>query len=360
MKRSEIKAIGLLSGGLDSTLALTLMHRLGYQVVVYHYANGLHPAIHVPGGPAKPGISRTAERLGVPVRVIDNSREVLQVVKHPDHGFGKNTNPCIDCRILMFRMTKARMKEEGASFIFDGEVVGQRPMSQRRQAMAMIDQAADVVGYVVRPLCGKLLPPTVPEQEGLISREDLLDISGRGRLRQMALAKEWNIGEYESPAGGCLLTDPGFSMRVRDELRFADPDVHEVQLLKAGRHFRLSERSKAILGRNAADCELLLALLAPDDLVIEARDMPGPVATIRGEVTPEAVRQAAGLVLRYAKAEAGQEYPVIVRRQDGTPVEELSLAPLSEEQAAHYLIALEGGCGGYLQTKGKQGRKFQR
>lgn len=352
MQPKDIAAIGLISAGLDSTLALVHMHRLGYRVVAFHFDNGFHSAIHT--GRGKPLALATAEQLGVAVRVVDNSRELLQVVKHPEHGYGSNLNPCIDCRILMFRMTFARMAAEGARFIFTGEVVGQRPMSQRRQAMQLIDRAAGVEGHIVRPLCGKLLPPTLAETEGLIRREDLLDLSGRSRKRQLALAAEWGIESYESPAGGCLLTDPGFAFRMRDELRFGDPDVAEIQLLKVGRHFRLSQHSKAVLGRNADDCRRLRSMLGPGDLVIEARDMPGPLATLRGEATPEAVRRTAALVLRYAKAAPDAEHAVTVARCDGSPVELLRLRPAGEAEAQRAMVSIEGGCGGFTEpVKGK-------
>ena len=343
VNRSDITAIGLLSAGLDSTLALVHMHRLGFRVVVFHFANGMNSVIHT--GAAKPLALATADSLGVPVRVIDNSREVLEVVKHPGHGYGSNVNPCIDCRILMFRMTFARLKAEGARFIFTGEVVGQRPMSQRRQVMELIDREAGVAGYIVRPLCGKLLPPTIPETEGLFSRDDLFGMSGRSRKPQIALAREWDIKTYESPAGGCLLTDPGFAVRMRDALRFGPLDVHEVQILKVGRHFRLTEKSKAVLGRNAEDCEVLSSLLGPGDVRLEARDGPGPLATLRGEVTAEALRRTAALVLRYAKADPVAEQGVTVTR--GGTVETITVAPATEAESQRALIAAEGACGGY-------------
>ena len=343
--RRDIIAVGLLSAGLDSTLALVHMHRLGFRVKVYHFANGFHAALHT--GEGKRLALATADSLGVPVTVIDNSRELLQVVKHPEHGYGSNMNPCIDCRILMFRMAAERMKADGGRFLFTGEVVGQRPMSQRRQAMELIDRASGVEGLVVRPLCGRLLAPTRAEAEGLISRDDLLALNGRSRKPQMALARAWGITDYESPAGGCLLTDPGFALRMRDALRFGDPDVREVQLLKVGRHFRLSERSKAILGRNADDCNQLDALLAPGDLRIEARDMPGPLATIRGEGTAETIRRTAALVLRYAKADPSGEHAVRVSRGKGAGAAIVSVRPAAEDEARHALISAEGGCGGF-------------
>jgi len=351
INRRLIKAIGLLSGGLDSTLALVHMHRLGFQVIACHFANGFQAAIHAVK--AKPLAIATANRLRVPLKVIDNSRELLQIVKHPARGYGSNMNPCIDCRIMAFRLAFDLMKAEGARFFFTGEVVGQRPMSQRRPVMIDIARAVGVEGYVLRPLSGKLLPPTIPEREGLISRDELLDISGRSRKRQMELARQWGIDSYDSPAGGCALTDPGFSVRLRDELMFADPDVREVQILKVGRHFRLSPQAKAVLGRDADDCQALASLLRPEEPIIEARDMPGPLATIRGDATPDAIRRTAALVLRYAKADPAREHVVAVRRA-GQTVEEISVRPAPEAEATTLLVAAEGGCGGYAdKVKGK-------
>ncbi len=348
MDRKDIRIIGLLSGGLDSALSLAWMHRLGYDMVVYHFDNGFHAA-PAPGETA-PLALQTAERLGVPIRFVDNSREMIRVVMHPEHGYGSHVNPCIDCRILMFRMTRQLMAEERARFVFTGEVVGQRPMSQRRQIMNLIDRESGMEGLVVRPLCGHLMPETLAEREGWIRRDELLDIQGRGRKRQIALAAELGIGRYEMPAGGCLLTDAGFETRLRDLLRFGEPTRQEIQLLKLGRHFRIDPGHKAVLGRDAADCAALEAILGPDDLRLEARDMPGPLATLRGEASPEAVRQTAQLVLRYAKADPQREHVVTVRRGVGTAgatVEQVSVRPMDEERSRFMLVAVEGRCGGY-------------
>ncbi len=349
MNSGDVHALGVLSGGLDSSLALVHMHRLGYRITACHFANGFHAALHAVEPRAT--LVATAERLDVPIETVDNAREMLEVVKHPEHGYGSHVNPCIDCRILILRMAAERMRRLGARFLFTGEVVGQRPMSQRRPVMEQIERAAGVEGLVVRPLCGRLLPPTEPERSGLLQRDQLLALSGRSRKPQMALAAEYGMDRYESPAGGCLLTDPGFAVRLRDALRFGDPDVREVQLLKVGRHFRLSERSKAILGRNKDDCEQLRSLLGPDEVAIEPRDMPGPLATIRGEATPEAVRATAALVLRYTRADPHTEHAVAVARADGTGGEEITVRPAEEEEARRQLVAFEGGGGGFMQGR---------
>lgn len=356
MARSDIRALGLISAGLDSTLALHHMHRLGLQVVALHFVNGFHSSIHT--GRGRPGALKLAEELGIPIRVIDNAADVLQLVKQPDHGYGSNVNPCIDCRITMFRIARERLADEDARFLFTGEVVGQRPMSQRREAMELIDREAGVEGLVVRPLCGKHLPETLAEREGWIDRDELLDISGRGRRAQMELAAEWGITDYESPAGGCLLTDPGFAVRVRDELRFGDPDIREVQLLKVGRHFRLFPESKAILGRNADDCQTLVDLLGPGDLRIEARDVTGPVATVRGKADEESVLRTAALVLRYAGADDDRPQAVQVTTVGSSDeVKTVTVRPATEREAKLFLVAVEGGCGGYVEHKPKPAPK---
>jgi predicted subunit of tRNA(5-methylaminomethyl-2-thiouridylate) methyltransferase len=347
MDRKDIRTIGLLSGGLDSALSLAWMHRLGFDIVVCHFENGFHA---VPAaGEGQPLALQTAERLGVPIRHVDISREMIQVVMHPEHGYGSHVNPCIDCRILMFRTARRLMAEERASFIFTGEVVGQRPMSQRRQIMNLIDRESGMEGLVVRPLCGRLMAETAAEREGWIGRDELLDIQGRGRKRQMALAEELGIGKYEMPAGGCLLTDGGFEVRLRDLLRFGEPTVQEVGLLKLGRHFRIGPRAKAILGRDAADCEALEARLGADDLRLDPRDIPGPLGTIRGEASPEAVREVASLVLRYAKAPPDDEHVVTVRWGGNATaaVEHVSVRPMDEDRSRFLLVAAEGNCGGY-------------
>lgn len=342
--RSEVAAVGLISGGLDSALALAHMHRLGFSVRAYHFANGFHATLHTGEGGST--ALAAAAQLGIRVDVVDNSEHLLEVVKQPAHGYGANVNPCIDCRILMFRMATERMRSDGGDFLFTGEVVGQRPMSQRRQAMDLIDREAGVEGLVVRPLCGRNLPPTDIERRGLISREDLLDFSGRSRKPQIELARAYGITEYDSPAGGCLLTDPGYAIRLRDVLQFEAPDIREIQMLKLGRHFRLAPDARAVLGRNAEDCAKLESLLAPDEPAIQARDMTGPLATVRGRVDDDTLCRTAALVLRYAGAEAGREHVVTVGRADGSDEREVTVEPAAPEEATRLLVAAEGGCGG--------------
>ena len=247
----------------------------------------------------------------------------------------------------MFRIATARLQADGGHFLFTGEVVGQRPMSQRLQAMQMIDREAGVENRIVRPLCGKLLPETYAEQQGWLTRDELLDFQGRTRKPQLALAREYGIVNSESPAGGCLLTDPGFAVRMRDLLRYCDPTLDDVNLLKVGRHFRLNDHCKAVLGRNAKDCEDMLGLLKGDALRLDARDTTGPTATLVGRVDEASLRQAAALVLRYTGRAADGEQVVTVRRAaDDANVREITVCAMSEAEANSMLIAAEGGGSG--------------
>ncbi len=194
---------------------------------------------------------KAVETLGIPLKVFNVSEEYLRVVKFPRHGYGRNMNPCIDCRIFMLKKAKAYMEESRAAFIVTGEVLGQRPMSQRKEAMRLIEKEAGLEGFILRPLSAKFLPITIPEKEGWVNREKLLNLQGRSRKPQIELADHFDIHDYPCPAGGCLLTDPGFSKRMKD-LMIHDPafSLNDVHLLKMGRHFRLSPEVKLVVGRN--------------------------------------------------------------------------------------------------------------
>jgi len=278
MKRQKVKAIALLSGGLDSTLAVRLVLDQGIEVEALNFVTpfcqcnrkGRCEALHV------------AEQFGIPCKTIAVTDEFFDVIRHPRHGYGSGMNPCLDCRILMFTKARQRMEEIGADFVFTGEVVGERPMSQRRDAMRIIARESGLDGRLLRPLSAKLLPLTIPETEGLIDRDKLLDIHGRSRKPQMALAEEYGINDYPCPAGGCLLTDPGFARRMRDLVRY-DPGfgLNGVQLLKVGRHFRLSPDAKAVVGRNQEENQRIASLARPDDVLFEVQDWGSPITLLQ-------------------------------------------------------------------------------
>ena len=293
------KAAALFSGGLDSSLAVKLMQQQGIEVVGLHFVSVFLKDAEsaATGGSA----ALAARELDIDLHLRDSSEALIALLQDPPHGFGKNLNPCIDCRIAMLRRAAEFMREIGAQFVISGEVVGQRPMSQRRFAMDMIDHCAGVEGLVVRPLCAKLLPPTDAENDGLINREQLLAISGRGRREQLALAAEFGLTEFPNPAGGCLLTENTFVAKVRDVLDHPPFAVADMALLKAGRHFRLDARTKAVVGRHEPDNERMASLLAPGDAVLCTADGPGPMTILRGEASERNLEIAARLTARYSK-----------------------------------------------------------
>jgi tRNA U34 2-thiouridine synthase MnmA/TrmU len=290
------KAIVLFSGGLDSMLAARLMMELGVEVVCVNY----YIEFAVCGGGPTAAI-KAAEMLGAPLKVFDITAEYLEVFKNPKHGYGANINPCIDCKIFMLKKARAYMDEVGASFLVTGEVLGERPMSQRRDALNIIEKQAGVRALVLRPLTAKNLPPTIPETEGLVDREKLLDIRGRGRKPQMELAAKFGIKEYPQPSGGCLLTDPGFTKRVRDLMAHGDLTLESLRLLKVGRHFRLSDKAKLVIGRDKKENEELQKLIRDGDISFRLMDHQGPFSILRGDSDDDMVRYAAGVVAQHTK-----------------------------------------------------------
>ncbi|HUX00111.1 MAG TPA: hypothetical protein VMY35_03955 [Phycisphaerae bacterium] len=307
--------IGCISGGLDSQLAVALLRKQGVEVVALHVQHLWHPGLMEEG--AKPPGVRAIESRGVPIRLVNATEADLEMIRHPAHGFGKHLNPCLDCRIWTLRQAKRLMEEEKADFVFTGEVLGQRPMSQHRGALAMVAKEAGLEDLVLRPLSAKRLPPTKPEREGKVNRDLLMGFSGRTRKPQMALAAELGITEYPTPAGGCLLTDPGFAFRLRELMDHAAPTVADVELLKVGRHFRLADGSRLALGRRHEDNLLMEKLFQAGDVRLEADRMAGPTGLLRGKASEESVSVAAGLILRYGKARAGETHPVRVEPVGG-------------------------------------------
>ena len=274
---------------------------------------------------------KAVEGLGIPLTVLNVSEEYLEIVKHPKHGYGRNMNPCIDCRIFMLKKTKAYMETSGASFIITGEVLGQRPMSQRRDAMRLIEKEAGLEGFIVRPLSAKFLPATIPEERGWVDRERFLNISGRSRKPQIKMAKQFGIHDYPCPAGGCLLTDPGFARRMRD-LMAHDPDfaLNDVHLLKIGRHFRLSPSIKLVVGRHEDDNQKIQAFSQDGDLLMKVLGTPGPLSLLRGGSGNEEIEKAAAITVRYGKAKDLKNVEVQYRRVGEDVDRSLLISPVSE------------------------------
>jgi len=299
----KAKALVLFSGGLDSILAAELLRRQGADVQALSFKSYFFN---------DEAAIKAAQDMDIPLRVVDFSEEHLELVKNPPHGFGKAANPCIDCHALMLKKAKEIMEKEGFDFVATGEVLGERPMSQNRQSLEVVQRESSLDGYLLRPLSAKLLPPTIPEEKGLIDREELLDISGRSRKKQMELAGMWGIKDYPSPAGGCLLTDPGFGRRLRDLLRiYPEFNGNDVQLLKVGRHF-WEDSAKIVVGREEKENEDIRGLARKGDVLIEMKDCPGPLTLVRnyssGDVL-KAVEKAKQFTREYSKkASPGAEF----------------------------------------------------
>lgn len=306
------KAIALLSGGLDSTLAVLTVLKQGISVGALQFHTGFEsdasnksPDLH--------DSKRTGKKFGFDVEVRALGQKFIEVLRNPKHGYGKNMNPCIDCRILMLQEAKHIMDSDKADFIITGEVLGQRPMSQRKDTLYHIDKEADLTGYILRPLSAKVLRATYPETEGLIDREKLYGFTGRSRKPQIALADEFGLIEYPAPAGGCLLTEPIFSMRLKDLLEHTgSPTPREFELLKTGRHFRFSPSSKIIIGRNRLENDVIESLSTTDDAMITVRGYGSPMTLLTGEISDEALRSAASLCARYSDAKHLNEVDVSI------------------------------------------------
>jgi tRNA U34 2-thiouridine synthase MnmA/TrmU len=257
------------------------------------------------------GAVGVAKKFNIQLKVVSVGKEYLKMIRNPKHGYGRNMNPCIDCRIFMLRWARKYAKEVGASFIFTGEVLGERPMSQHRQALEIIEKEAGLKGKILRPLSAKLLPRTEAEGKGWISREKLLDIRGRSRKKQIETAREFNITDYPCPAGGCLLTYKEFAGKLRDLFEHKKRvTLEEVLLLKVGRHFRFEE-NKIVVGRNENENKTLLQSKAKNDYCFEAQECGSPITLLQGHKTRKAVRAAASLTAYYSDRKTG-EVPVKV------------------------------------------------
>jgi len=293
----KVKAVCLLSGGLDSILACRVIQDQGVQVFGLNFVS---PFCTCTKKGCRHEARRAAEQLGIPLKVVAKGEEYIKMIKKPKHGYGSAMNPCIDCRIFIFTRAKDYMEEIGAQFVFTGEVLGERPMSQHLQALKLIERESGLQGRVLRPLSAKLLEPTIPEMEGLIDRQKLLAIQGRSRKPQIALAENYGIKDYPCPAGGCLLTEKNFALRLKDAFAHSEDSLRDMKLLKVGRHFRLPSGRKVVVGRNELENRALINLVDASDVVIEPVDVAGPVVVVWRGGNEDDVQIAARLCARYS------------------------------------------------------------
>jgi tRNA-specific 2-thiouridylase len=295
---TRVKAISLFSGGLDSILATQLILNQGIEVIAFN--------VKTPFGiPKKDGVSEaeaSIKQLNVPLKVVTVEKDYIHMLKNPKHGYGKNINPCVDCKIFILKQAVKYAKEVGADFLFTGEVLGERPMSQHGPALKTIEEEAGLKGQLLRPLSAKLLPETTAERKGLVDRSNLLAISGRSRKPQFQLAKDFGITSYPSPAGGCLLTCEEYSKKLSDLFTHRkNVSGADVVLLRFGRHFRLGE-NKIIVGRNESENKFLVSRKTSSEYFFELPDIVGPVTILQGAKTKKAVQTAAQLTAFYSDA----------------------------------------------------------
>jgi tRNA U34 2-thiouridine synthase MnmA/TrmU len=336
MKRR--KAIALLSGGLDSTLAVKMMLDMGIEVEALNFTSPFCTCTGKKSG-CKSEAVRVAQEFDIPIKVVHKGLDYLEIIRNPRHGYGKGVNPCVDCRIYLLRKAKEYLQESGADFIITGEVLGQRPMSQRRDTLRVIERESGLEGLLLRPLSAQHFEPTIPEKEGWVDRDKLLAIKGRSRKDLFTLADELDVKNYPCPAGGCLLTELSFVPKVKDVFDHSDElNLRDFRLLKIGRHFRIGDQSKVIIGRNESDNDLLEAARQPEEGAITWLDGNTPVGVIVGVQSDELYRLAAGILLRYTRAEPGSSCRVDLR-VSSTERQFSVTHDMSEAEVESFLVA---------------------
>ncbi|WP_281951913.1 argininosuccinate synthase domain-containing protein [Nitrosophilus kaiyonis] len=303
----KIRALALFSGGLDSLLAMKLIIEQGVEVIGLYFDTGF-------GGKAEEEKKRylkdIADKIGAKLEIINIKEQFIkEILFNPKYGYGKNFNPCIDCHANMIRVAKALLPKYDAHFIISGEVAGQRPMSQRMDALKKVEELSTADRLILRPLSAKLLPITIPEEKGWVDREKLLDIHGRSREVQINLAKKWGIENYESPSGGCLLTDENFSKKIKDHIKFDKFETEDIDVLKWGRHFRLPDSAKLVVSRNKDENEKIKELNL-NKYIKFSLPLPGPLSLINKDASNEDKKMAAKIALTYSKAKPDEVYEV--------------------------------------------------
>jgi tRNA-uridine 2-sulfurtransferase len=308
--KKKVKALLLFSGGLDSLLAVEILKKQKIEVTALHFRSCFFDSQPV---------EKMAQERGLKLKIIDIAEEHLALAKSPLHGYGKEMNPCLDCRILMLRRARELMMEKGYDFVASGEVLGERPMTQQRQAMKLVEKEAGIQGLLLRPLSARLLQLTIPEKKKWVDRQKLYDFSGRSRQKQIDLARKFGLKNYPAPAGGCLLTDPEFSKKFRQLLKiFPAAGLNDIELLKNGRQF-WEGKTRIVIGRDEKENKILGKLSQAGDLLISLKKVPGPTALLRSytpkkNVPRTAEEKAEQLIIRYALKAKKIKEPVFQRK----------------------------------------------
>jgi len=324
------KALALISGGLDSILAAKLIKDQGIDVTGICFKSAFF-------GPEN--AIRMAEAIDIPLVVVDFTDEHIAMTKNPKYGYGKNMNPCIDCHSLMLRNAGKLMEDMGADFLVTGEVLNQRPMSQTLQSLHIVKRESGFGEKILRPLCAKNLTPTEMEKEGMVDREKLLDISGKSRKVQMALAKILGIKDYPSPAGGCMLTEPGYARRLKDLYEYnKDFDLMDIEMLKIGRHFRVSPKVKIVSTRDAREYFIMLPLIKDDYLIFEADGVIGSLIVLLGDPTKDEINLAAAIAGRYSKGNNQEILKVGYRRSSDDTKQFILAKPAKDQEIEGFML----------------------
>ncbi|RLC23574.1 MAG: tRNA 4-thiouridine(8) synthase ThiI [Deltaproteobacteria bacterium] len=325
----KVRALGLSSGGLDSILSALILRDQGIEVEWISFETPFFSSAKA---------RQAAYKTKIPVTIKNITQVYLKMLKNPPCGYGKHMNPCMDCHALMFRLAGKIMKNKGFNFVFSGEVLGQRPMSQTKASLRYVERHSDIDGYILRPLSAKRLPLTIPEKEGFVNRELLLDISGRSRKPQIKLAEKFGITEYPNPAGGCLLTDKGYSARLKDlfehQSTYTEKELH---LLKYGRHLRFDNNTKLIIGRTKQDNEKIIKYRNPSrDTIIKVKDFPGPIVIVPHRASKDIIIKAASICAGYSKAPGNTKVDVQVVNSCGSEI--IKVTAISPEKVKELLI----------------------
>lgn len=327
-----MRAIALISGGLDSLLAAKFIQSQGVNVIPLHFKI---PFCHYDKNMSdKTAVlsSLVGDNLKEELKQVNINDEFLGLLEKPRYGFGSNMNPCIDCKILMLAKAKGFMKDLDASFVVTGEVLGQRPMSQHRHALQLIEEKSGLKGLLLRPLSAKRLPMSIPEREGWVDRNELLDFSGRTRKPQIELAQSLGLKNYPNASGGCLLTDPEFAKRLKDLIRHHALSIDDVELLRYGRHFRLGLDTKLVVGRNEKEDIALERLAKEDDfLFYPSQDLAGPTCLGRGIFDEGLVTLSCGITCRYCDLDGGITADIVYRRGPEKEEKVLRVSRIEEE-----------------------------
>jgi len=321
--------LGLCSGGLDSILSALVLRRQGIEVEWVTFETPFFSAQKA---------RQAAQITGIPLTIKNITASYIKMLKNPPCGYGQHMNPCMDCHALMFRHAGKIMQARGFDFLFSGEVVGQRPMSQTKPSLRYVEKNSGFDGFILRPLSAKILPETIPERKGLVKKEDFLDISGRSRKPQIDLAKKFGIADYPAPAGGCLLCDKIFSIRLKDLFNHSETcSEAELHLLKHGRHFRSKENIKIIVGRNQRDNDNILKYYnSATDTIVKVSNFPGPTTLIPHAENREVIILAASICAGYSKVK--ETTPIEVSIQTPSGQEIIKVQPVAPSDVRHLMI----------------------